>query len=258
MKLPADQVYVISGNLLSATPSLTDPAVLEDIANSNLLCQLAADKNQGTRFNDPSKWLEFYRTSLGKIFWRITNSATASYPIPALAHRITVKEVLENTFYKILDRPQRIRIEESIELLGDQPTDSPPAELYNVKTHINNTLSTAPSLPRPESVINLQLSVVHSETRISVCSVHFKTSTPVGDDVFNQTFLVKDLLGNVNVSTFEAKLLESSYATIRQSIIEKLGEDNIRENILLVPHDSATLPGSRHAGARQFVQALEI
>ncbi|MCS5517476.1 hypothetical protein NWF32_29330 [Pseudomonas qingdaonensis] len=92
MKLPADQVYVISGNLLSATPSLTDPAVLEDIANSNLLCQLAADKNQGTRFNDPSKWLEFYRTSLGKIFWRITNSATASYPIPALAHRITVKK----------------------------------------------------------------------------------------------------------------------------------------------------------------------
>lgn len=91
-----------------------------------------------------------------------------------------------------------------------------------------------------------------------MCSVYFKTSTRIGDDVFNQKFPVKELLGNVSVSTFEAKLLESSYAGIRQSIIDKLGEDNIRENILLVPAVSPSLSNSRHAGARQFVQELDI
>lgn len=260
MKLSADEVYVISGNLLSATPSLTDPAVLEDIANSNLLCQLAADKNQGTRFIDPAAWLDFYRNSLGKLFWRISNSGTVSYAIPQLVHKITVKEVLEKTFYKNLDRPQRIRVEDSIELLGEQSVDSPSATLYSLKTQVNfnETTSSRGLLPHSVSSVNLQLSVVHSETCISVCSVYFKTSTRIGDDVFNQKFPVKELLGNVSVSTFEAKLMESSYAGIRQSIIDKLGEDNIRENILLVPAVSPSLPNSRHAGARQFVQELDI
>ncbi|MGX5794139.1 hypothetical protein ACWHY4_10120 [Pseudomonas sp. E2-15] len=260
MKLLADEVYVISGNLLSATPSLTDPAVLEDIASSNLLCQLAADKNQGTRFIDPAAWLDFYRNSLGKLFWRVRNSGTVSYAIPQLVYKITVKEVLEKTFYKILERPQRIRVEESIELLSEQSVDSPSSKLYSLKTHVNfnETISSPGLLPHAVSSVNLQLSVVHGEALISVCSVYFKTSTRVGDDVFNQKFPVKELLGNISVSTFEAKLLESSYAGIRQSIIDKLGESNIRENILLVPAVPPSLLNLRHLGARQFVQELDI
>lgn len=260
MKLLAEEVYVVSGNLLCALPSHTDPVVLEDIIHSNLLCQLVADKSLGTRFANPAAWLEAYRNSLGKVFWRISNSGTISYPLPPLTHSITVKEVLEQTFYKALDRSVRVRLEESIEQWGEQPADSPPALLFNVKTHVNGKQPTSAtsSLPKPLSTVNLQVSVVHDGAHISVCSVYFTTSTAVGDDVFNQVFPAKALIGNISVSAFEAKLLESNYALIRQSIIEKLGEDNIRENILLVPADVPDLPNPRHARAQQFIQELEV
>lgn len=84
MSLPAPEVYVVSGNLISAVSSVASPTVLDDILDSNLLCQLAADKKFGSRFIDPATWLDFYRTSLGKVFWKITNSHTVNYPVPPL------------------------------------------------------------------------------------------------------------------------------------------------------------------------------
>lgn len=259
MSLPAPEVYVVSGNLVSATTSVTSPTVLDDILDSNLLCQLAADKKFGSRFIDPATWLDFYRTSLGKVFWKITNSHTVNYPVPPLIRSVTVLSILEQTFFKVLDRDLRHQLEADIELLMEQSITSPASLLFNARTHIQLVKGTRSSFDAPcESVINLQLTAAHDGTAVSVCSVYFKTSEAVGDDVFNQKFKVRELLGNISVSSFEANVLEASYDGIRQQIKDKLGEANIRENILLVADSLVALEGAPHASARQFLEGLEI
>lgn len=260
MALSVDEVYVVSGNLLSAMPKGVDPVVFEDFANSNLLCQLAADKNQGTRFVDPPAWLDFYKNALGKVYWRVSNFGTVSFNIPPLVHSITIKEVLEKTFYKTLDHEVALQFDGSIERFEQQPQESAAARLYSAKTQVTYKSEVLDSTvrPHPISAINLQLSVVQGGAKISVCSVYFTTLADIEDDVFNQKFLVRQLRGNISVSTFDAKLLESGYAGIRQSVIAKLGPENIRENIIQVSTEVSSLAGPRHAGARQFIQELEI
>jgi hypothetical protein len=81
---------------------------------------------------------------------------------------------------------------------------------------------------------------------------------PVAADVFSQKFKVRDLLGNISVNSFEADLLEASYEGVRQQIKTKLGETNIRENILLITDSPIPLDELSHANAHQFLKGLEI
>lgn len=259
MSLLAPEVYVVSGNLISAAPSVASPTVLDDMLDTNLLCQLAADKKFGSRFIDPAAWLDFYRTSLGKVFWKISNSHTVSYPVPPLIRSVSVMGILEQTFFKGLDRDLRHQLEADIELLMEQPITSPGSLLFNAKTHVQLIKGVRSSFDEPcESVITLQISVAHDDTAVSVCSIYFKTAEPVGNDMFNQRFKVRELLGNISVSSFDANLLEASYEGIRQQIKDKLGAANIRENIWLIADSPIALQGTPHAGARQFLEALDL
>ena len=259
MTLPAAETYVVSGNLISITPSVTNRTVVEDVTNSNLLCQLAADKKLSSRFVDPAAWLDFYRNSLGKVFWQITNSNTVSYPVPAVARSITLIKVLEGTFFKALDAEHVANIKKSIGLYTDLPETSAPSLLYNSRVHVeidpDSKWETPPSIM---SAINLQVSVVHDESRLSVCSIYFKTTDSVTPDIFNQKFAVKALSGNVSVSSFKAELLESNYAGIRQQIIDKLGEAKIQENILLIPASVSPPQIKADVRAGEVVDRLEI
>jgi hypothetical protein len=259
MNVPVAETYVVSGNLISATSSVTDHTVVEDVVNSNLLCQLAADKKLTSRFIDPAEWLDFYRNSLGKVFWQITNSNTVSYPVPALVHSLTVMKVLEATFFKTLDRALINSIEESIGLWIDLPEASAPSLLFNAKTHVElDPVQKDHPIPQPVSVVNLQISIIHGGSRLSVCSVYFKTSELVASDVFNQKFAVKALSGNVSVSSFKAELIESNYAGIRQQIIDKLGDKNIRENIMLIPANLVPSEVQTNTSSRQVVDSMDI
>lgn len=76
--------------------------------------------------------------------------------------------------------------------------------------------------------------------------------------MFSQKFKVRDLLGNISVNSFEADLLEASYEGVRQQIKTKLGETNIRENILLITDSPIPLDELSHANAHQFLKGLEI
>lgn len=259
MSLPAAETYVVSGNLLVAAPSVTNATVVQDVVNSNLLCQLAADKKLTSRFIDPAAWLDMYRNSLGKVFWQITNSNTISYPVPPLIRSLTLMKILQATFFKTLDTNLVDCIEEGIGLWLELPESSAPALLYNSKTHAEFEVDEkVPPVPSTISVINLQLSVVHSGSRLSICSIYFKTLESVEADLFNQKFAVKNILGNVSVSSFKAELIESNYSAIRQQIIDKLGETNIRENIMLVPANLAPAGIELDTGTRQFLDSVDI
>lgn len=259
MSFTAPEVHVVSGNLISAMPSVTSSKVLDDILESNLLCQMAADKSLGSRFNNPAAWLDFYRNSLGKLFWKITNFNTVSYPVPSPTRSVSVMGILEHTFFKVLAQPLRHQIEADIELLMELPLTSPASQLYTSKTHVELSTRARSSFDgRSESVISLQISVVHSGSLVSVCSVYFKTAEPVAADVFSQKFKVRDLLGNISVNSFEADLMESSYEGVRQQVKTKLGETNIRENILQITDSPIPVDELPHANAHQFLDGLDI
>jgi len=185
------------------------------------------------------------------MFWQIINYSTVSYPVPALVRSVTVKKVLEATFFKTLDRELVNSIDESIGLWLDLPESSAPSLLFNAKTHAELIPEKKSPVPQAVSVVNLQISVIHGGSRLSVCSVYFKTSELVMLDVFNQKFAVKDLLGNISVSSFRAELIESSYAGIRQQII-----DNFRRN--LIPANLIPPEVQANTGTRQYLDRLDI
>jgi hypothetical protein len=259
MSLTVAEIYVVSGNLVSATSSVADQAVVEDILNSNLLCQMATDKSLTSRFLDPASWLASYRNSLGKMYWQITSSNNDSYSVPALERSVTIMKIFEDTFFKTLDQELRSSVQESAGLWTDLSKTSAPSLLFNAKTNIKLTPGQSLlSAPKAVSVINLQVSVIYGGSRVASCCVYFKTSESVESDVFNQQFAVKNLSGNITVSSLKANFLGANYADIRQLIITKLGEQNILDNILLLPTNIIPPHAQTNTDTRQFIASLEI
>lgn len=257
MSFPASDVYVISGNLLSATATAGDPAVFEDFLHSNLLSQLSTDKTMGSRFDNPALWLDTYRNTLGKLFWNMRRQGVSDYiPKPAI-QKITLLEILENTFLKDLTQDQKDRIIESIALFDALPDENPANVLYNLNTH---AALGAPKKIKPLAVsaLNLQVSVVYGNNKIANCGIYFQTTQAIEDKIFSQEFIIKDLQSNISLKSFDAALIEASYAKIRQSVIEKLGPENIQANIVPVAPEAVPVPPLTPAETRRFIEAMEI
>lgn len=253
------EVHVVSGNLVTAAPSVVSPAVRDDIRESNLFCQMAADKS-GSRFDDPVAWLNAYHRTLGVLSWLTKESNTRSYPVRSLNRSVSVMSILEDNFSKWVDPRHWQQIEASIELWSRLSAGDEASDLFNEKTHVESALSGQSSLgPQTESVINLQVGIAHDETLVSGFCVYFKTSASVGDDVFNQNFSARELLGNIGFSMLKANFLGSGYERVRKTVKDKLDKnDNIRKNILLITERPVTEEHLSLNDAQQFIDQLDI
>ncbi|WP_143243262.1 hypothetical protein [Alcaligenes faecalis] len=260
MDFSTDQIYVVSGNLVSATTANTGLVNYEDMIHSNLLGQMAADKKLGSRFVDPAAWLSFYKTTVGSLFWSVSEQGNNNFVIPPGAQSLTVQEILAGSFFKRLNQAQINSATKSINLFNQLPEDDSAFILYNLKSYIKMpTTAKAGRPPKTASYsVNLQISIAHADSEVALCNVYFQTRQEINDDLFKQKFTVKELVGGINVFYLKAQILESNYAKIRQTVIDKLGEENINSNILLVAEDSEIPPPLSPTAARSFIRSLQI
>ena len=260
MAFYTDQTYVVSGNLVSATTDDVNQVSYEDIIHSNLLGQMAADKNLGSRFVEPAAWLSFYKSTLGGLFWSVNEQGTSTLVIPPSAKIITVPEILAESFFKRLSQVQIDSATESIDLFNQLPEDSPALMLYNLKSHAKMPAAAKVIKPPVDTrySVSLQISIVHTRSQVALCNIYFQTKQEVSDELFKQKFTIKDLIGDISVFYLKAQLIESNYAKIRQNVIDKLGKENINTNILLVAEDSETPASLSHTAARNFIRSLKI
>lgn len=259
MAFSTEQTYVVSGNLISATAEDASTVSYDDFIYSNLLAQMGADKKLGSRFVDPVGWLSFYRNTVGNLFWNLSEQGTSPLNILAGTVSITVPQILKQSFFKRLSQAQIDRATASIDLFNQLPEEDPAFILYNLKSHAQTSpVSKTIKPPQKETYsVNLQISIVHTGSEITLCNVFFQTSQVVNDDLFTQKFTIKDLIGSINVFYLKAQISESNYAKIRRQVIEKLGE-NINTNILLVADKAAPPATPSHEEARSFIRGLKI
>lgn len=259
MAFSTEQAYVVSGNLISATEEDTSAVSYEDFIHSNLLAQMGADKKLGSRFVDPIGWLSFYKNTVGNLFWSLSEQGTSTLKISAGTASITVPQILEQSFFKRLNQAQIDSATASVDLFNQLPEDDPAFILYNMKSHAQISAAAKAIKPPQKATysVNLQISIAHTGSEISLCNVFFQTSQAVSDDLFTQKFAIKDLIDNINVFYLKAQISESNYAKIRQQVIEKLGE-NIDTSILLVADNTETPAIPSHAEARSFIRSLKI
>ena len=260
MAYQTDQVLVVSGNLLSATATDASAVVYEDIIHSNLLSQMVADNDPGTRLTDPASWLNSYKNALGNLFWKFTEYETSTYASSPGEVDVTIPQILEKKFFKNLTADQKKRVAESMSLFNNIPDDDAAALLYNLKTQLKIEPKKHPGKPPQKNKfsVNLQVSVAHNDSLVSVCSIYFQTHQEISNKLFKQNFSIQEIIGNINVFYIKADILESNYAIIRQGVINKLGQDNINTNILAVSDETEPPEAPSHRAALSYVQNVKI
>ncbi|QTC00588.1 hypothetical protein JYG33_03730 [Alcaligenes sp. SORT26] len=257
MEISTNNDYVVSGNLFSTTQKNTDLNTYKDAIHSNLFIQLVADNEYENRFNNPEIWMKYYTESLGIIFWNFIAQSNGTIKFQKGKYDFSIQEILEEFLLKNLEEIQKKSIIESIENFDLLEKDNNASQLYKKET----TKETKIKKTKPqkiETIINLQITNIDENNKIYVFNIIFKTGQKSSGKIFEQRFLTKDLIGEIKTNSYEAEIIESLYTNIRQAIIQKLGEENIQNNILLVSEEGESPTGPTLSAARTFIREKDL
>ncbi|MGH8032629.1 MAG: hypothetical protein ACREO8_09765 [Luteimonas sp.] len=205
-----DAVFVDAGNLLSFTAALPQQQ-RGDVLDSNLFAQLAANRRY-SRFDETRQWYRCYVDTLEQLAWR--TSFDKSHRFMPAGPYFTLGETILGALTVPVDR--RL-IADAIARFDALPVDDRRGLLYV-------SFSYAP----PTLVV--QASACLAELVLTTVTVTVKTRQPV-DRPFADALNVLELLEDVQIDNYVGMLNLPVYSTIRQSVIDKLG-DKRKEDIL--------------------------
>jgi hypothetical protein len=211
--------FVDAGALLSFVSSVPDQK-RDDTLNSILLAQLAADK-KWSRFDQPDLWYGFYSDTLSNLAWQVIKSYKNHYT--PLASTFKLEEVILDLLREKVSAEELDLVEVTITTLEDLPDDDKRVDVYGAFSH---TLH----------VVDLQVGVMSFSENLWMARVVFETEQDV-KRLFGQEFFVSKLVGEIDTVIYNAALNEDLYASVRDSVIVKLGRK--RTELILSLIDSA-------------------
>lgn len=201
---PGD-AFVDAGSLLTFVPELPTEG-REDVLDSTLLAQLAADK-QFSRFTAPADWFNFYWSTLGKLAWHSTHESHRPYQ-PAGTTFTLEKLVLELLAGKIT-AADLDRVEDALRVYNQLPDGERRVIVYTEFSYA-------------DGAVNLQVGVTGDAPQLTLLAVILQTQQVI-TSLFTDELLVSALLGDVMTYYYQAQLNEESYAPMRDAVIAKLG-----------------------------------
>lgn len=210
---------VDAGNLMAFADAVTTQ-VREDLLNSNLLAQLAADK-KCSRFTRPIDWYRYYGDTLSALAWQVSGMNFSRY-VPA-GLQFNTREIVLAEMAKV-ETPAHVRqVREAIDALDGLPEDARAREVFR-------------AFSAKEHALNLQVSFGATGAAGRIVCVVFSTEEDIVDPLV-QTFEVSALTTDIRIAVLSGELNEQIYPMLRQSVIDKLGD---RRDELIVPVEPQT------------------
>lgn len=201
--------YIDAGLLQGCTPDL--PALYrEDVLNSILLAQLAADK-KFSRFSEVDAWYEFYGNTLSNLAWRASEFTFDVFQ-PASA-RFCLKDVIEKEFSKRVDARKLEAVKASIEQYNKVTPDSRASRVFCASTQLTEL---------EVELINAQVGIVWGDAELSVVGTVFATTQSIAE-LFKEEIDSELLQDKIRLVAYSGTLNETVYGQLRASVIEKLG-----------------------------------
>ncbi|EKN4181319.1 hypothetical protein [Yersinia ruckeri] len=224
------EVYVNYGNLVSF-PAGSNELYMQDVLNSCLLAQLASDKKM-SRFSSPDYWLINYKKTLGSIFWHFTGSIFDTHKPADGAENMVIIKVIGDFFKQNAARCVYISAMNSMNLMlkklrGDSALAVFHTGSYQETDAVDCILH---SCPQNFTRVNVQVSAISETNIVTAFCLFFVTSESVTDKLLSQKFATNKIIGNIHSYAVTAELLAGNYATIRETVINKLqgkGKDYI-------------------------------
>lgn len=222
-------VYVNAGSVIFFDDTISH-SFKEDVLDSSLYIQLAASKKH-SRFAEFDTWRQTYLTAMATFGWmvsdrefhndpieqneplelwsRIEHELGGRVPVSLVAH---AKRVLMRSPERFLDNPAKA-------LLGEYTLQS---EAWQAEVN-GNLSSDIPAPATPLFTVTMQLSFVHATRSMTSLFVSFKTVELVGEYPWRQVFDPDRIVGNLEVASFSAELMDLRYAHFRKPFIAALG-----------------------------------
>lgn len=212
---------VDAGNLVTFASSVPDQA-RQDLLNSNLLAQLAADK-RFSRFKESADWYKFYGDTLGNLAWQVTSMTFSRYVPPGL--QFNPREIVLAEMSK-MESLQNVRlVRNTIDATYSLPTDAKPRVVLDRFSCTDHEL-------------NLQVCFADGASGVGIVCLIFATEEFI-ENPLTQEFDVSALRSDIRVAQFSGAINERLYPSIRRSVIDKLGTKR-EECIIRVESGDAT------------------
>ncbi|HXT68427.1 MAG TPA: hypothetical protein VN700_01625 [Vicinamibacterales bacterium] len=200
--------YVDAGSTMSFVGGV--PAVKQqDVLNSTLLAQLAANK-KFDRETQTEQWYGFYRQVLENVGWVVQSFSFTRYDESGATLRLD-KSALA-IIAAVASGNELLALQATLKALENSDPDSKQVTLFDVNgskgENGNFQLSTASTDP-------------NGNVQMALGAFYFKATEHVGRFLF---FSWKTKSINLYFGAQSVLLNEQIYATVRQSVIDKLGD----------------------------------
>ncbi|MFS8975887.1 hypothetical protein PO002_15490 [Cupriavidus necator] len=196
---------VDAGNLVSLATNAPEQA-RQDLLNSNLLAQLAADK-RCSRFGQSADWYKFYGDTLSNLAWQVTSMAFTRYMPPGL--QFNPREIILAEMSRMVSPENVPLVRNAIDATNSLPTDARPRMVLDQFSCTDHEL-------------NLQVCFAKGASAIDIVCLVFATEALI-ENPLTQEFEVSALKSDIRIARLSGAINERVYPMIRQSVIDKLG-----------------------------------
>lgn len=226
MNAPIVDMVLCGANLFGFSPGL-DQRQREDWLHSNLLAQLAADKEYPQR---APGWREQYEQTLGYLSWMLEKTQAITARIPA-STQLTVSALLMEQLPGLLTEPQRLTVASMLQRLSrniDSPLSTAMAarmclaEIAEPPADDQDELSEKPRAEKKPIRVALSLSVALTQNQLLTLQLDYATHQALDRDWLDTPIQPECIVGDV-AFRYTAWLL-SNYASNRKEVDEHLGK----------------------------------
>lgn len=206
-----DGAAVVRGSITSFVTGLTSQA-RDDVQNSTLLMQLAADKKYNPD-TQREEWFKFYTDGLANLGWGRVSSAYQKYK-PTNTNATMDQVVLEIISSVVSPESALYKVTEKTFLaLKNNPNNKDALKLFDVSSTRNDlgTFQILPVMQDKDGNVVTVLTCINAHTEVQKGSFLFWHWSSTSAEMYR--------------AAQQVVLNENVYATVRQSVLKKLGKN---------------------------------
>ena len=215
----------INGSQLLVFTGLPDLSMKDDVLDSTLYTQLAANQQAG-KFDDFQKWQDILFKALSSFGW--VRLDTANFDEALACDTFMPAELLSELLLASLQQAQGENLRMVLTQLFSSPDNSQAAGM--LKQGMLQTLMSrdAAGNELPVSAFVMQLGIVSPTWEKVALHLAFQTREPLDENPFNQRFSTHQLMGNLEYSRLVCKFDDIRYLPMRGPVRKALQDKKPR------------------------------
>jgi hypothetical protein len=219
-------VVINSGSILLLSTTLS-PAVRQDVLDTVLLAQLAADEDFSAG-STHAQWTSVLTDTLDACGWKIYDQGRTSgvFPVAGVSF-FSVYEALHAAFQSRLPAEQVVLIASALDRVAQLPEQSVPGAVLRGQS-IRAIETQSAGMEGNNNVnsnhrVRMLAGIVEPDGYLTLASVCFETDQPIDSQFLRQDLATSRLVGELSTAFFYARFSVDQYEPYREDTVLWLG-----------------------------------